>query len=408
MRLSVRSKIVVSLMLVALLMIGHGLLSAYVLSTIDRRATRARGEASEVAALVSELLSQTQTVHQGALAYVSAAGQEATAQHASEMRQTIGETEALLERLEEVWRTPAELQKAADFRAAWNTYASILVEQVLAADQARRESLLQNNGAAHVASQEVFSRLDALAQAIRVSADDTLLGMEHQRWMAQSILLGLMLVAAMISALLAMYTASRIGSALSSVRNAARLVAEGDLDWSVTVTTKDEIEDIAESLTKVARRTRQSLATSRETTELLGRQISECRRLKVLLSVEGNRLGALIGMLKQAVIVTNADGRIMFLNQSAAELTAWRREQALGEPVHEVLHLLDEKTGERRPSPADEATLVPPTVRHSKHALLVDKERTEHRIVLDSAPILDRDNQTAGIVIVFHEEVPET
>jgi PAS domain S-box-containing protein len=406
MRLSVCSKILASLTLIVSLMIGHRLLSTYVLTTIDQRADSALAAHFEVSNLVSQLLSQAQTVHHNTLLYVSTPSQEAMAYHLLQMRRAIRESQALLERLDEVCRTPTELQKAADFRVAWTAYSGILMEKVLPADRSEADTLIGDGGAAGIAAQEAFSRLDALAQATRAAAEDSLAQLGVQRSQVQSVLLALMLGAATVSTLFALHVTSRVGSAINSVRNAARLVAEGDLDWSVAVNTRDEIGDIAESLTKVARRTRQSLATSRETTEQLQRQIAECRKVEGLLTVERHRLATVVGMLQQPVIVTGPDGKIILMNQKAAQLTAWRREQAMGEPVDEVLKLIDETTA-RRSSKADQVVGARPTVRHSKHATLVDKEGVEHRIVLNSAPVLDSDNQIAGTAVVFDEEVQE-
>jgi PAS domain-containing protein len=408
MRLSVRSRILASLILIVLLMVSHCLVNTYVTCTLDRRATSALAHHSEVSDLASELLCQAQTVHNSALFYISAGSQEAMARHESEMQQAITQSWALVERFNQACRTPEELQKVTDFHTSWNAYTAILIERLLPADKAEAEVLIADSGAAGIAAQEAFNRLDALAQAIRAAAEDTVMRIGHQRWRAQSVLLILMLGAVAISVVLGLHTASRLSSAINSVRNAAQLVAEGDLEWSIAVNTRDEVEDIARLLTRVARRTRQSLATSRETTEQLQRQVSESRKLEGLLTREANRLGTLVGLLEQAVIVTNTNGRIVLLSQQAAELTAWRRERALGESIGHVLQLLDETTGELRPSAADETMHARRMVRHSKRATLLDREGAEHRIVLDSAPVLDGENQIAGTVIVFHEEVQDT
>jgi len=408
MRLSVRSKILTSLMLIVVLMAGHCTLASYVLRSIELRASSALEQHLEVHDLVSQLLCQAHTVHHTALFYINAGSQEAKASHESELRGAIVESRSLLEHLGEACQTQDELRRVADFQSSWSAYCDVLLEQLLPASQTQAHNLIQEGGAASVAALEASSRLEALEQATRAATTDALATIDRQRSLSQTMMFGLVLAAATISVLIALYTTSRLASAINSVRNAARLVAEGDLEWSVSVNTKDEIEDIAESLTKVARRTRQSLATSQETTEQLQRQISECRALQGLLTVETNRLDTVIGLLEPAVIVSDAAGRITLLSQEAADLTGWRREQALGAPIDEVLHLLDEATGKRRPSPTAEAVQGRRTVRHGKHATLLDKAGRQRRVVVNSAPVLDNDRQIAGTVVIFHEEARET
>jgi PAS domain S-box-containing protein len=403
MRLSVRRKILATLLLIILLMGSHSLLSTHVLSTLERRAGDVLARHTEASSLVTQLLRHAQTVHDSALILAREASPEAITRSEEEMRLAIAESQALIQRLSEANHAPDELAKLDDFQGAWGAYADVLTERLAKADRSEVETLLRDDGAAGIAAQEAFRRLDALAEATRTAAERSLARIEHERWRAQFILLGLVLVAAAISVLFALHTTSRVGSAVNSIRNAARLVAEGDLEWSVAVNSGDELQDIAESLTKLARRTRQSLATSRETTEQLQRQMSESRVLEGGLTTARNRLDAAISLVRQAVILTDSDGQITLLSPLAAELTAWRREQALGVPLDEVLHLLDDTTGERRPSPADEAVHGQRMVQRSKRAILVNKDGARRPIIMDSAPVLDGAKQIAGTVIVFHE-----
>lgn len=52
-----------------------------------------------------------------------------------------------------------------------------------------------------------------------------------------------------------------------------------------------------------------------------------------------------------AVLTTNAEGRVGFLNPVAESLTGWSAQEAAGRPVEEVLHLLTEETRERTEYP---------------------------------------------------------
>ncbi|MEQ8493170.1 MAG: response regulator, partial [Gammaproteobacteria bacterium] len=44
--------------------------------------------------------------------------------------------------------------------------------------------------------------------------------------------------------------------------------------------------------------------------------------------------------LRDAVVTTDRDGRISFINHSAEELTGWQRQHVLGRPLSEALHVL--------------------------------------------------------------------
>ena len=63
------------------------------------------------------------------------------------------------------------------------------------------------------------------------------------------------------------------------------------------------------------------------------------------LLVEKERLRVTIESIGDAVVVTDADGLIEFLNPKAEELTGFSSDDARGRPVSYVLPLFDEQSG---------------------------------------------------------------
>ena len=104
-----------------------------------------------------------------------------------------------------------------------------------------------------------------------------------------------------------------------------------------------------------------------------------------------------------AVVSTDAEGKVSFLNPAAEQLTAWNYEAAHGRPLREVLRIVDEKSRSEIGDPSV-------TVRHSQAAvglsnnlLLIDRGQSEYPIELNAAPILDDRGNLAGVVIVFRD-----
>src|SRR5690606_8487703 len=51
---------------------------------------------------------------------------------------------------------------------------------------------------------------------------------------------------------------------------------------------------------------------------------------------------AALSSLREGVLATDADGRIVFLNAAAEELTGWCAAEAIGQPLHMVYRIIDE------------------------------------------------------------------
>lgn len=107
--------------------------------------------------------------------------------------------------------------------------------------------------------------------------------------------------------------------------------------------------------------------------------------------------------ISDAVIATDAEGRIQFMNPVAEAETGWRLEQAKGKVVSELMTLLTESNRAVIENP------VPRTLRSmavsglDNHALLVTQSGVEFPIDEGSAPIVDKDGILLGAVLVFRD-----
>jgi diguanylate cyclase (GGDEF)-like protein/PAS domain S-box-containing protein len=107
--------------------------------------------------------------------------------------------------------------------------------------------------------------------------------------------------------------------------------------------------------------------------------------------------------ISDAVIATDAEGRIQFMNPVAEAATGCRLEQAKGKVVSELMTLLTEPDRTVIENP------VPKTLRSmavtglDSHTLLVTQSGVEFPIDNGSAPIVDKDGILLGAVLVFRD-----
>lgn len=122
------------------------------------------------------------------------------------------------------------------------------------------------------------------------------------------------------------------------------------------------------------------------------------------LLVEKERLRVTIESIGDAVIVTDANGRIEFINPKAEELTGFSREDARGRSVTEVLPLFNEESGAPVTNPLELALRRNQVVELASHSVIIRPSGTTLAISDTAAPIRSREGKVLGGVLVFHDE----
>ncbi|MGC9365051.1 MAG: PAS domain S-box protein [Fidelibacterota bacterium] len=104
-----------------------------------------------------------------------------------------------------------------------------------------------------------------------------------------------------------------------------------------------------------------------------------------------------------AVITTDIDGRINFMNHVAEELTGWKVKEAQGQGLGEVFRIVNEFTGESVENPATKVLREGVVQELANHTILISK--TGRRIPIDDsgAPIKDDQGSISGVVLIFRD-----
>ncbi len=110
-----------------------------------------------------------------------------------------------------------------------------------------------------------------------------------------------------------------------------------------------------------------------------------------------------LASIGDAVIVTDKESRITFLNHVAEELTGWSAEEALGQPCTAVFNIINEATRKLVESPVDKVLRLGVIVGLANHTVLIRKDGTEVPIDDSGAPISESDGTVRGVVLVFRD-----
>ncbi len=104
-----------------------------------------------------------------------------------------------------------------------------------------------------------------------------------------------------------------------------------------------------------------------------------------------------------AVISTDGEGRITFINPVAQHLTSWTQQSAIAVPLHRVFRILNESTRESVESPVEIVMRTGRIAGLANHTVLVSVDGREIPIDDSAAPIRNPRGEIVGIVLVFRD-----
>jgi len=104
--------------------------------------------------------------------------------------------------------------------------------------------------------------------------------------------------------------------------------------------------------------------------------------------------------ISDAVIATDSNGLIRFMNPSAQSLTGWRFDEAKGRPLKEVFNIISENGENNIVTMVEQEGVL---IEQTNQTLLVTKHGKKIPIDDTGDPIRDEEGNILGFVVVFRE-----
>ncbi len=102
-----------------------------------------------------------------------------------------------------------------------------------------------------------------------------------------------------------------------------------------------------------------------------------------------------------AVIATDSQGRVTFMNEVAQALTGWKLSEAVGRELRQVFNIINEETRDEVESPVAQVIREGRIVGLANHTTLIAKDGRETPIDDSGAPMRDEEGHITGVVLVF-------
>ena len=108
-----------------------------------------------------------------------------------------------------------------------------------------------------------------------------------------------------------------------------------------------------------------------------------------------------------AVISTDAEGRVDLMNPVAEAITGWRQVEARGRKLQEVFPIINEHTREPVEDPVAKVFKEGTVVGLANHTILIARDGREIPIADSGSPIRDEEENIIGVVLVFKDQSSE-
>jgi diguanylate cyclase (GGDEF)-like protein/PAS domain S-box-containing protein len=132
-------------------------------------------------------------------------------------------------------------------------------------------------------------------------------------------------------------------------------------------------------------------------------RLHERKLAETALFTEKERLRVTLSAIGDAVMTTDVQGDITYMNPVAEEMTGWCNEEAAGLPLAVVFDIVNEHTNAAAPNPVEAVLRNGLAAKLAPDTCLIHRSGTHIAIEDSAAPIRDTQGKLIGVVLVFHD-----
>ncbi|MBI3103962.1 PAS domain-containing protein [Candidatus Daviesbacteria bacterium] len=172
---------------------------------------------------------------------------------------------------------------------------------------------------------------------------------------------------------------------LSKIVEGAKIFGEGNLNYRLDIKSGDELEEVANSFNQLV--------------EKLAREFQQLEGDKDAVSVERNKIDAVLSSIIDGIIALDFNKNVMFINTSAEELTGYSQQEVERKPLEQLIHLF-----------SDSEEIFPKTycqTSFNQPVKLVGKNGKKANINLSASSVQGSAQTNLGCILILHDLAKE-
>ena len=135
--------------------------------------------------------------------------------------------------------------------------------------------------------------------------------------------------------------------------------------------------------------------------------ITSSKRLKMQLTKQHELLRVTLQSIGDALITSDTNGNVTWLNPIAEQLTGWSLEEAESMAASDILNVINEQTQTDLPNPIFQCLQKKCTIELEGSTTLISRDGAKFGITCSVAPICTESEELLGSVMVFHDVTEE-
>jgi diguanylate cyclase (GGDEF)-like protein/PAS domain S-box-containing protein len=131
--------------------------------------------------------------------------------------------------------------------------------------------------------------------------------------------------------------------------------------------------------------------------------ITDRKQAEFELQQEKDRAQTTLNSISEVVITTDVNGQVEYLNPAAERLTGWESDIARGLPLARVFSLFDDDSRQSIETPVVQALQTGSAAKSGTDCVLQKHDASRHSVQYSISPLLNRNDEALGVVIVLHD-----
>jgi len=198
------------------------------------------------------------------------------------------------------------------------------------------------------------------------------------------------LVLTIATILIGLVFSRSVTSPINNITSGVKIIKNGDLNYRIPIDFSGELAELA-------------LGINDMTSSLEVAQINDKQRAEDELFIEKTKAQVTLEAIGEGVITTDINGNVIYLNPAAEKLTGFKSKYAINKPLSDVFIIKHEDNNETINYPIMDCIENARKIHHESGYILNCNDGTEYTIRETATPLLDKDENVVGAVLVFYD-----